>query len=327
METIALDMRFHPVGQGLFTSGHIRSFDGSTNFNWVYDCGTSSSQTLVSTSILRLESDVASDCLDLVIISHFDHDHISGLVKLLSKFKIKTLLLPYMPLWQRLHSAFVEGVDTQDALMGLFIDPVAYVLALEGGDKIEQVVLVPSSTESPGGDEDGEAPIEGGVVPVTFEFGDPPTDAGELAPHATKQKWLKPNGKIQLNGVWEFVPYNDAKFQPSNVAKFRKKVDTVLTNLLKQPDNAERNLALKELKSIYDGEFGKSAFKRNVISLFLYGGPIGKGHLIIGPCQSTCFARIAHPFFWEEVWHWQEQMNGRRVGFLMTGDGYLDTPE
>jgi hypothetical protein len=213
---LALKLRFHPVGQGLFTSGCIRSFDQEIDFNWAYDCGTTSSQKLVAAATDSLKSETNA-VLDLVTISHFDRDHISGLVELLNRFKVKNLLLPYMPLWQRLHCAFVEGIDTQSSLIGLFIDPVAYILALDSKETIQQIVFVPPSTDSP---DLGELPQEGEDSDVLFEFGDPPADAGNFWGAQSKLKWLKSDGKIQLKKVWEFVPYNDAGFKPENVDNF-----------------------------------------------------------------------------------------------------------
>src|SRR5438034_1068539 len=72
---------FHPVGQGLFASGRIyRDLDQSWFFQWVYDCGTSSSQKFVLDELAHLNAfNNGRGRIDLATISHFDHDHISGI--------------------------------------------------------------------------------------------------------------------------------------------------------------------------------------------------------------------------------------------------------
>src|ERR1039457_465315 len=133
---------FHPVGQGLFASGALFAnpdfaarpitpqWSGCC-FQWVYDCGTSSSQTQLRQRILELPLyGERRDRLGLVTISHFDNDHVSGIPTLLSNFAVDTLLLPYIPLWKRLLLAFKEGVGPGDEPMGFFVNPAAYLTAI-----------------------------------------------------------------------------------------------------------------------------------------------------------------------------------------------------
>jgi glyoxylase-like metal-dependent hydrolase (beta-lactamase superfamily II) len=77
---------FHPVGQGLFSSGEAR-FGKTPPLRWVYDCGTGSSPWLLRGAIEALLAPLAPAAADrrqlsLVALSHFDNDHISGLVEL-----------------------------------------------------------------------------------------------------------------------------------------------------------------------------------------------------------------------------------------------------
>lgn len=117
---------FYPVGQGLFSTGSIRRHDEEqSRFLWVYDCGTSSSQSLVDRGIAQLEHFAKGrERIDLLVLSHLDHDHISGVVRLLNKFKIGTLMLPYMPLAQRLILAFEEGSGGEsDPFTNFYLNP------------------------------------------------------------------------------------------------------------------------------------------------------------------------------------------------------------
>ena len=86
-----LECTFWNVGQGLFSSGKV-SLDNNKEFIWVYDCGTSSSQKLLSSCISKMKREYPNEYIDLLAISHFDKDHISGIKELLKNYKIKQKL-------------------------------------------------------------------------------------------------------------------------------------------------------------------------------------------------------------------------------------------
>lgn len=77
------------VGQGLFYTGTINN-----EFNFVYDCG--GKKTYIKESIDKYLNEYGIEELDMLIISHFDEDHINGLPILLSKIeKISQIYIPY----------------------------------------------------------------------------------------------------------------------------------------------------------------------------------------------------------------------------------------
>jgi glyoxylase-like metal-dependent hydrolase (beta-lactamase superfamily II) len=139
---------FYPVGQGLFSTGSIHLLaDREAEFRWVYDCGTTSAGSLIVDSIEKLERDIDKrNRIDLLTLSHFDKDHISGVTALLEKFKIGTLLLPYLTLEQRLVLIFEQGIETDDPLITFYINPVEYLLQQEGPG-INRILFVPASGE------------------------------------------------------------------------------------------------------------------------------------------------------------------------------------
>src|SRR6056297_3109279 len=91
--------QFFPVGQGLFATGSVEfsppqprrrrniSIPGQSipapdgPYRWVYDCGTSSPQRLVTNAIAELKRDCQGEKIDLLALSHFHNDHISGVVE------------------------------------------------------------------------------------------------------------------------------------------------------------------------------------------------------------------------------------------------------
>lgn len=334
----SLEYHFHPVGQGLFASGEIhREQAKEPCFQWVYDCGSSSSKNLIDAGIEQLEALSGSRRrLDLVTLSHFDHDHTNGICRLIPKFKIDTLLLPYMPLWQRLIIAFEEGLSFRDRLIRFFINPAAYLTGLRRAD-IDHIVFV-----LPGGDEEPPPPRAPSPDPVAHLDDDADnwvfdpeldtfSDTNELnflqtAAKRTSVGFLRSGSAVRVRGLWEFVPYNDeTKHEieetfPSKVAKERER-------LLDGGSLKKRNSALRRLKNHYDEQFGHSSEDRNVISLFLYGGPI------YGNWKATEIQTVERRSSWRfppyELWvaDFKRQSERFRCSVLYSGDGYLDTPD
>lgn len=310
------EIEFHGVGQGLFCSGSLRrSRNHGAVFHWVYDCGTSSKQSILQEEINEYFLDVVNGStsrptLDLVTISHFDSDHISGLVSLLSRFNIDTLLLPYMQLEIRLDIAFAEGTYPQDPLMQFYVNPVAYIAGAAEKGAIKQFVFVPGSgggegqpvppTEPP-----KEWPSSENRWNLDFEADDelsldrdPGGDFASLNVAGRKigaaVRMLRPRSPIRVSSLWEFIPYNDVDLYPHNLDEFYKIVIKKRELLINADIKQKSRNALADLKSVYDDEFGTSAYQRNAISLFLYTGPVFK--------------------------------LTEKASTLYTGDGYLDSP-
>ncbi|MFS0819198.1 MBL fold metallo-hydrolase [Lysinibacillus sp. 1P01SD] len=99
--------RFHKVGQGLFYSATIKNIDSDENIKYIIDCGTSKGATELKMEIEEYLINLNKDsCLDILIISHFHQDHISGLKQLLEGFvqkniRIKNFFIPYYTKMQR----------------------------------------------------------------------------------------------------------------------------------------------------------------------------------------------------------------------------------
>jgi len=312
---------FYPVGQGLFSAGSLhRTGEDVSRFQWVYDCGTTSSPTLVDRAIKGLETwSGKRRQLDLVVLSHFDKDHISGICQLIAKFPVKILLLPYMPLAERLVIAFEEGVTTADPLMTFFVNPVQYLTSVEGAD-IRQVLLVPPSTGDgppipdggPAGDNDGEG------IEATFRSASPENDEefqslqpGNDRSSSASVALLTSATAILLRGLWEFVPYNDDPVRPIP-DDFESEVSSARNQLQNGPN---REAALTKLKSIYDRVFGDDSKPRNIISLFVYAGPIYSTWEItslLNASRGQSQIRAALP---------------SQCSMLYTGDGYLDNDD
>lgn len=80
---------FYKVGNGLFAMEHT---NGLTS---VYDCG-STSQACIDKAIDRAMINYR-DPIDNLFISHFDKDHVNGLLKLLNNYSVTRVILPLIP--------------------------------------------------------------------------------------------------------------------------------------------------------------------------------------------------------------------------------------
>lgn len=145
MSDVFVSHSFYPVGQGLFSSGKIFSpgREGAS-FTWVYDCGTTSSQSYLDDALDRFSTFWN---VDLVTISHFDKDHISGMVKLLMRVSVEDLLLPYMPLWQRLILVIEANITFRAPLARFLLDPVGFISEIPNA-RVKRILFAMPS-ESP----------------------------------------------------------------------------------------------------------------------------------------------------------------------------------
>lgn len=306
-----VQLKWWPVGQGLFASGIIKSRQHNP-ISWVYDCGTVSPQKLISTAITNYEKTCRSfgiSSISLAVLSHFDRDHISGFTKLIKAFRIEKLLLPYLPLWQRLILAIEDGVTTNESFFDFFIDPVKYFCDLD--DKIKEILFVQQcSLDDSADDSEGMVLDEsGGSVEglIEADYVNPPDDARDDpvigTQRSTNIRFLKRGGCIRCLRLWEFVPYNDAAMAFSATPDFITKAQTLAQKLMDA--TTDRDKYLQDLKNHYENNF-KNATQRNLISLFLYSGPIGNR-------LSLCRSMSTHPV----------RMPIERFSQIHTGDGTL----
>ena len=138
---------FHAVGQGLFYSGRIKR-DSNPNpnpleFNFAYDCGTIDASRILKNAIDQYVQTLPTDGLDILILSHFHIDHISGLDRLLNyhNVNIKKCFIPYFTPEERFSFwayAIYKGINYDEWYGDFLIDPVGYLL----NKRVEQVIII-----------------------------------------------------------------------------------------------------------------------------------------------------------------------------------------
>lgn len=97
---ISVERYHYPIGQGTFSAQIVRTSE--KQYVCVYDCGSTNGIWNIS----KYADDLfckAEGIIDLLVISHFDKDHVNGIKKLYDKkFKIKKIVIPYVPLSERI---------------------------------------------------------------------------------------------------------------------------------------------------------------------------------------------------------------------------------
>lgn len=310
-------LNWWPVGQGLFSSGAITRASG-TPLTWVYDCGTTSSDSILVKALHQFDLQqrkIGASSIRLAVLSHFDKDHISGFVRLINRHPIQTILLPYIPLWRRLLIAIDQGVAANDTRLEFYIDPVAYLSGIEGS-KIGEFVFVspagpddtaPVSPDEPEIDPDRLTEDDLKIEAKESQGGDadPGDPIGETNPRV---RFLRKKGRIYVPRKWEFVPYNDGELAPKATSAFLTDATSTMNSLRTTPKSRSKDL--KKLKLLYRQHFGKSSINQNLISLFLYSGPIAAQ-------KAVCYFSSSHAFV--------SGSPTQRFSQMHTGDGTLDS--
>lgn len=124
---------FHPIGFGAFyTEKHIDPVSGQ-QINVVYDCGTLSKLHYVKSAIKNYFTQ--GEDIDLLIISHFDTDHINGIPFLKDYCNIKKVIIPYIPKEDRILFVYSQKklmkyaqliIDTQK-----YFGPITEVISIK----------------------------------------------------------------------------------------------------------------------------------------------------------------------------------------------------
>jgi beta-lactamase superfamily II metal-dependent hydrolase len=112
---------FHPIGQGAFYTENI-----DNTFRIVYDCGTLSKGGCKLSKRLIDNEFSKDDHIDILFLSHFDIDHISGVRYLAQRCKIKRVVLPLLHNNEAIFLGNVFTALNRADIANIVINPVEY---------------------------------------------------------------------------------------------------------------------------------------------------------------------------------------------------------
>ena len=178
------EFKIHPVGQGLFYSGKI-THDNKVKFRMVFDCGSINKKDCNQEVYIYRDSDFLDEkIIDLLIISHFDGDHINMIENLLHEnIKIKKLVMPFLTFEERLFLVLRYFSDESpkvedDFFIRFALDPLNTIS--DNLDDDSQVFVIESGPNEPIND-DGFIQSENNDSKNRFKFGF--KDAEKISPN------------------------------------------------------------------------------------------------------------------------------------------------
>lgn len=277
---IDFNIKFHPVGFGLFSSGRIE------NFRFVYDCG-SKNITNVEKSVVDEFHEV--NILNLLAISHFHFDHISGIKKLLETVsKVETIVLPYYTPRERYFYILSlynnpEDAESESWILDFLQDPTGYLLE-NFGDKINEVVLIESGSseindnENKEGTDSNEIKDDGEVYSINSDNLDDAEDVEiikDVEGISDSRVSVKKSGKLTLCGkinIWQFI-FHYPKLSEKAVKYFESMLENAGLSTVK---TKEELINLQDLGNRVSNAKKHKLYNLDInnTSLMLYHSPV-----------------------------------------------------
>ncbi|RZN51508.1 hypothetical protein [Escherichia sp. E13S3] len=162
---------FHAVGKGTLYTGQIKNMSGNSTFNIVYDCGSTSRTTIINKihSLPKwFKNTPGSRVIDMLVISHFDDDHVNGLEELLRLYRVKKLVLPYTEWTQSVREIAVLGKKGVSPSVALFqLNPLRWLQMNNLNGSVEQLTLVQGDAPP---DDNHEEPNSPPRYPLNADF-------------------------------------------------------------------------------------------------------------------------------------------------------------
>lgn len=285
------EFHFQKVGQGLFYTGKIDTF------HFVYDCGSRQKKSLFE-SIDSYKNKLNGGEIDLLVISHFHCDHVSGLDHLFQNFEVTDVIIPYFAPIERLILALRRGDIPKwysRWYYNFLADPVSYFLDKE----VRRIIIVGRGWrkgQKRDSGKDFKKNTKESSEKIRKEFEIPPL--GEEMPAekmpenqdlreiimSNDPSWQKPmkenrlfvkdhNGVVSLSS-WLFRFFN-YKPEERNLAEFRSCVTGMGVSAV-DPISVKNAITDESKRETLKDCYGILFKDLNNTSLVLYHGPIGK---------------------------------------------------
>ena len=254
---------FHPVGQGAFYTEVLKGDDGGS-FVVVYDCGT---ETASKDMVVSLEQQIDSfvsglSQIDILFISHFHADHISGLDRLLEKVKVLRTVIPMLDV-PTITVTRIQNFIRYNQESALAADGIIRDLYLDG-DSTERF---------------------GEVVAVATEYEDEYRDENDGRETLITKGARRFSGRAlsSYNEIWEYVPFNSINRGDKRVRDLHKKLKVLAAGRMNLNDLVKDRLA--DVKKVYREVMNNA--NDNFYTLVVVSRP--KKGVVLSPCT-----RLAH---------------------------------
>ena len=262
--------RFNKAGQGCFYTGHLQ-YD-SHHYFMVYDCGV---EKPAPQQFIKREVDKFVDTLkksndenlNMLVISHFDTDHISHIKYLLDSIKsCDKLILPFVPLYFRYISLLKlvieiseEGVDDIDPdLFQMIIDPYNY---FSKNEKINNIIVISNDDDD---SEDTNQPSDiNPENPFDFRKSKSPYDTKNI-PNEIGEEFINkiefcPNRiKIFCGGLWEFFFHQKNDVPKTKVTKFLNEINKIFKLKGNERFNAKNKISIDGMRNYLKNLYGNT---------------------------------------------------------------------
>lgn len=228
---------FHPVGQGAFYSERI------DDFNMVYDCGTSTALNPQNKSVTQHFT--KKDIINILVISHFDEDHINLIPTL--KDTVKEIKMVIYPLMEPEFKACILSTYNDPNLLSIVLNPEEYF-----GERTKIIWVKPANDDNRQDDDQQLYDIEQLLDQERIE-------SGQIL-------------SLPQSADWIFIPYNQKADTRSIVLKREFKAAHIKIDENNIAECISDEAVKNKIHAIYDNITGRI----NHNSLLLYSGPINK---------------------------------------------------
>ncbi len=330
MSKLQVEFCFHPVGQGCFYTGRFLN-EGNIKFNFVYDCGSKTKGAFLQYAIDKYKKSIVKNTIEMVIISHFDEDHVNGVFELLKGVRCNNLIIPYYSPVERL-ALYLKASKFDDNYRQMLQNPIGFFESEERFN-IGKIILVGGTKPNEETDEDGpfgkDLPRRN-IANENYELDGPFLSEEE---HKEVLEEIKRSYNEEITSkklrilrkpylikiyIWEFVFYLRKHDQILLIDSFSKDVDQILIkNNIKLTDLFDPS-PLKDLTNCYRRWFGKNL---NLTSLIVYHGLINVGICDVLMSCNPC----PYPYRFYR-YYFDGSFSDFKMGTLLTGDADLSSP-
>jgi len=245
---------FNNIGQGLFYSGKITCENNKSDCYVVYDCGTLDGLDDHFKSVLKSALTHRKNHLALLMISHFDADHVNGIPLLLKRVsRIDTIIMPYLTIEERILIAGMNDADNDDNYLRFIADPVGFFE--ESNVRIGRIILLTHGADErddyiqPFDDDLDGDPSEDYFDKFKSKEADPSKDLCTIDNKNTTVHICYDTFKYKICGVWCF------EFYVHELINKKEKNDAFFQKMKKIIDEADpKNTAKQLINAIVDNK-------------------------------------------------------------------------